>query len=57
MAADVRRRASQASYPELQHRRGEITAEQLEEWERQNREFIAGRRTVRPSLPGSGGAA
>lgn len=56
MAAGVRARASLPSYAELQHRRGELTDEQLATVERQRTEFVAGRTNRPPTTPRAGTA-
>lgn len=57
MAATIRRQAMRPTVGELAHRRGDITTEQLVEWEAANRQFIAGRTDEPPRLPTRGGVA
>jgi hypothetical protein len=56
MAADIRRKAGRPSYAELQHRRGELTDEQLVDWYRANAAWLAGVADMPPRVPHSGAA-
>ncbi len=51
VAATVRGRAGQVPHAVLAERRGDISAEELVEWERRNREFVAGRTDEPARLP------
>lgn len=57
VAEDVRRRAGQVPLGELAHRRGDITTEQLVEWEQRHRAFVSGRCDEPARLPRRGSAS
>lgn len=54
MARDIRRKANQVPYAVLQHRRGELTDDQLAEWEQAHREWLAGLRDRPAQVPPAG---